>query len=315
MKQFIRDYLTFNKRERNGLFVLLSIITLLIVYLNISDKFIEPVKVDFTKFEKEIEVFNASAERINDTLKNKKQNSYTYIHKDSKGGQTLDLSIESPEYFNFNPNNLPDDEWLRLGLADKQIQTIKKYEAKGGRFKQKDDVKKIYGISEKQFLSLEPYIQIPIERKILKNFETKEPANKNSKFSVTIVELNSADSTQLTHVKGFGPFYAKTIIKYRNSLGGFVAKVQLMEMWKFDFDKFEEVEKFIILDVSQVKKININTCTAADLKHPYLSWNAANGIFNYRNKHGKYKALEEIKKTDLVDDETYRKIVPYLILE
>ena len=316
MKQFIRDYLTFNKRERNGLFVLFSIITLLIIYLNISNKFIETVKVDFTKFEKEIEQFNASVKLINDSLKNESQHKYTHLNEESREAKRPDNTVnKQPEHFTFNPNNLSDTDWQRLGLAEKQIQTIKNYESKGGKFRYKEDVKKMYCISEKQYLSLEPYIQIPIEKKIFKEFETTKSSDKNPKTSFTIVELNSADSTQLTHIKGIGSFYAKTIIKYRNSLGGFVAKVQLMEMWKFDFDKFEEIEKYIILDVSQVKKININTCTAAELKHPYISWNAANGIFNYRTNHGKYKTLEEIKKTDLVDDETYRKIASYLILE
>jgi len=65
MKQFIRDYLTFNKRERNGLFVLLSIIAVLIIYLNVSEQFITAPKVDFTKFESEIKQFNSSVNRLN----------------------------------------------------------------------------------------------------------------------------------------------------------------------------------------------------------------------------------------------------------
>lgn len=317
MKQFIRDYLTFNKRERNGLFVLLTIIILLIIYLNVSDKFINPEKVDFTKFEKEIELFNASVQHINDSLKTESKNKYPYSQPTSNEPENTEKELNiQPEYFVFNPNKLAADDWQRLGLAEKQIQTIKNYEAKGGKFRSKEDVKKMYCISEKQYLSLEPYIQIPAENKNFKSAKRqKEEQVKKATFIKTIVELNSADSVQLTKIKGIGSFYAKTIIKYRNELGGFVAKVQLMEMWKFDFDKFEEIEKYIILDASQIKQININTCTAADLKHPYLSWNATNGIFNYRSKHGKYKTLEEIKNTDLVDDETFRKIAPYLILE
>jgi len=319
MKQFIRDYLTFNKRERNGLFVLFSIITLLIIYLNISDKFIEPKKVDFSKFEKEIEIFNTSAQLINDSVTQANENKNRYRKEVPEQPVVVENSesVENtqPEYFNFDPNNLTVDEWQRLGLTDKQIQTIKNYEAKGGKFRHKEDVKKMYCISEKLYMSLEPYIQIPIEKKVFPKYEAAKSEPKNSSSARIVVELNTADSAQLTMVKGIGAFYAKTIIKYRNSLGGFVAKVQLMEMWKFDFDKFEEIEKFIRVDASKVKKLNINTCTAEELKHPYFNWNIANAIFSYRNKHGKYKNLEEIKKTDLVDDETYRKIVPYLILE
>lgn len=316
MKQFIRDYLTFNKRERNGLFVLLAIITLLIIYLNISDKFIEPEKVDFSKFEKEIEQLNASEQFIDDSVKLFDKNRFGKVEQEQPVINESTESVENtqPDYFNFNPNNLAVNDWQRLGLTDKQIQTIKNYESKGGKFHHKEDVKKMYCISEKQYLSLEPYIQIPVEKKVFTDFDVAKSEFKNPKPEITIVELNSADSAQLTRVKGIGAYYAKTIINYRNSLGGFVAKVQLMEIWKFDFDKFEEVENFITVDVSKIKKININTFNSSELKHPYINWNMANAIINYRDKHGKYKAVEEIKKTDLVDDETYRKIAPYLVL-
>ena len=313
MKQFIRDYLTFNKRERNGLLVLLTIITLLIVYLNISDGFIKHEKIDFTKFEKEIVIFKASEKFIKDSVKQANENKYTYrkeVHE-----QAVIAEKRSPEYFDFNPNNLPENNWQRLGLTDKQIHTIKNYETKGGKFRSKEDVKKMYCIPEKQYLSLEPYIQIPSEKKTLPNFKSQKIENKYSNNENIIVEINTADSALQTKVKGIGPFYAKTIVKYRNLLGGFATKEQLMEMWKFDSVKFAGIEKCIIVDPTEIKKININTCTAAQLKHPYINWNVANAIFNYRVKHGNYSTLQDIKKTDLVDDKTYRKIVPYLTLK
>ncbi len=310
MKQFIRDYLTFNKRERNGVFVLLSIIIILLVYLNISDKFIKPETTDFSKFENEIIALNASADLTTDSLQNDSLPNNRYSNNPINNDP---ITVE-PEYFNFNPNNLPEEDWTRLGFSEKQIQTIKNYEAKGGRFRTKEDVKKMYCIHEKQYNALEPYIQIPIEQKQTLDFEKDKSEIRNPKPEKPVVELNSADSTYLTKVKGIGPFYAKSIIKYRTSLGGFAFKEQLMEIWKFDQEKFDAVKDFIFVDDSEIRKININTCTATELKHPYLNWNMVNAIISYRTMHGKYKRLEEIKNTDLVDDETYRKIVVYLTL-
>lgn len=315
MKQFIRDYLTFNKRERNGIVILISIILLLLIYLNISDKFIRPEKVDFSKFENEIIAFNEQAE-ISDSL-TKQGASFA----DNKT-EINNASSTVPQYFTFNPNNLDVENWKKLGLNDKQIRTIKNYEAKGGQFRTKEDVKKMYCIKAEQYAQLEPYINIP--SKPTPNYQPRttnytqptnnsQPRTTNSKLS-TIVELNSADSAYLTKVKGIGAFYAKAIIKYRQQLGGFAFKEQLMEIWKFDQEKFNAVKDYIIVDESEIKKININTCTSEQLKHPYISWNIANAIVNYRKQHGKYKKIEEIKNTDLVDDETYRKIVVYLTL-
>jgi competence protein ComEA len=98
-------------------------------------------------------------------------------------------------------------------------------------------------------------------------------------------------------------------------LGGYHAKEQLMEVWKFDQEKYDAIEKYVTVDASKVKKININTCTAKELKHPYIDWKLANGIINYRSKHGNFHTLEDIKKTDLLNDETFIKIVPYLSMD
>ncbi|MGZ4048420.1 MAG: helix-hairpin-helix domain-containing protein [Bacteroidia bacterium] len=308
MKQFFRDYFTFNKRERNGVFILISIITVLVLYLNISSNFVSTKPVDFTKFENDVKQFKTSLASVSDSSQpfEKKYVSPASVDK------TIVLKAER---FNFNPNDLPEDDWKRLGLSVKQIRSIKNYETKGGKFRTKQDVKKMYAIPLQQYESLEPFIQIPIEEKTNATFVSAKLILTTKKPTIPLVELNTADSVQLTTLKGIGPFFAKTIVKYRNSIGGFVAKEQLMEVWKFDQEKFEEIEKFITVDASLIKKININTCEAADLKNGYLRWNVANAIINYRKSHGKYLTLEDIKKTDLVDDETYRKIVPYLILE
>jgi competence ComEA-like helix-hairpin-helix protein len=300
MKQIIRDYLTFNKRERNGIFVLLAIIFSLLIYLMVADKCFRQEKIDFTKFEKEIQLLQATAETTNTAIK------YDATKKITAAASVVN---SAPERFKFNPNQLPEADWKRLGLTDKQIHSIKNYESKGGTFRKKEDVKKMYCISMKLYASLEPYIEIPVSEKMQLS---KTEYQKRSIPEIKILELNSADSLQLTNIKGIGAFYAKTIIKYRNALGGFHSKEQLMEVWKFNQEKYDALEKYITVDTSKIKRININTCSANELKHPYINWKIANGIINYRSKHGNFHTLEEIKETDLLNNETFLKIVPYL---
>ncbi len=313
MKKIFRDFFTFNKRERNGVFVLISIIFILVLYLNISSRFVSQEPFNFEKFDKDVARFRASVKEKN------------FFSEPPKNYNTS--SMKATERFNFDPNNLPESDWKRLGLSEKQIKSIKKFESKGGVFRNKEDLKKMYCIKNKLYVSLEPFITITSvrEKQILLTESTSmvEPANVKKSIdriipkvpSKSIIELNTADSTMLTTIKGIGPFYAKSIIKFRNSIGGFVSKEQLLEIWKFDQEKLKTIESYITVDPSKIKKININSCEAKDLKNAYINWTIANAIINYRNNHGKYKTLDEIKKTDLVDDETYRKIVPYLVTE
>jgi competence ComEA-like helix-hairpin-helix protein len=67
------------------------------------------------------------------------------------------------------------------------------------------------------------------------------------------------------------------------------------------------------VDAGAVRKININTATKDDLKaHPYIKWQLANVIVEYRNQHGPFKNLEELKNIVLIDEEAFQKMAPYL---
>ena len=61
-----------------------------------------------------------------------------------------------------------------------------------------------------------------------------------------------------------------------------------------------------------VKQININIATIDEMKsHPYLRYNLANAIFQYRRQHGNYNTVEDVKKIMLITDDVYKKVLPY----
>jgi len=311
MKQIIRDYLSFNKRERNGVLVLLSIVTLQLIYLNVSDKFQKKEQVGFSAFEKQMDSVQLIVQASKDSMKFASATFHSDYSKpvEPNAGKKETLKAER---FDFDPNALPEKDWKRLGFSEKQIKSIKNFESKGGKFRKKEDLKKMYCIKEDVYFSLEPYIRIAAESKPAAIFVASKVITVAAPQA--LVEINTADSAQLTNLKGIGPFFAKMIIKYRDQLGGFYAKEQLMEVWKFDKEKYDAIEKSITVDPARIRKINLNACEADQLKGAYLKWNAANAIVNYRKQHGKFKTIDDIRKTDLVDEETLRKIAPYLEL-
>lgn len=304
MKQFLRDYFTYNRKERRGIIFLLAIILLLTGYLSFSEYFFPPEKYDFSAFDRQVAELEKLQHPPQDSLDESK---YTYDQNDYK--LPVPGKNKDPERFNFNPNHLPESDWLRLGLTEKQVKSIKNYEAKGGKFKTKEDVKKMYLISETLYHSLEPYIRIPEDssKKEVKADLTKEEP---------LMELNSADSTELIRIKGIGPYTSKGIVKYRNLLGGYVAVKQLKEVYGMHEESYTKISDKFYIDSSKVIRININTATVDQMKkHPYIKYNLANLIVNYRQQHGNYKKVEDIKKLDLVNDELFAKLAPYLTIE
>ena len=172
----------------------------------------------------------------------------------------------------------------------------------------KEDVKKMYCISPVLYASLDPYIQIAQEN--------KPTEKKEHTIEKLLIELNSADTASLDKLKGIGPAFAKRIIKYRDMLGGYAHTEQLLEVYGFDTAKYNALSKNIFVDATQIKKLNINTATSDEMKkHPYLKFNLANLIVNYRKMHGNYKTADEIKKIDLVDEKLFVKLIPYVTVE
>jgi competence ComEA-like helix-hairpin-helix protein len=127
------------------------------------------------------------------------------------------------------------------------------------------------------------------------------------------IELNSADSAQLTRVHGIGGTFAMQIIRYRNRLGGFNNKQQLMEVYGIDTAKYAEIKGQLTVDRSKITKMNINTISFASLRQcPYLGYKQASAIIEYRNQHGKYASAEDLKNVAIITPEILSKIEPYI---
>jgi competence protein ComEA len=298
MYKKVRDYFNISRQELRGMMIFLILLICIYISPYIYEYFF------FKSLDVKIETVMIAKEEINNFILEEKFNKTGELDNSHVGND--------PIYFNFNPNHLPLEDWIKLGLTEKQANIIKKYEAKGGKFYKKEDLKKIYSISEKQYNLLLPYIHIP-SRVTENKFERLENIPKDFKKNLIVVQLNTADSIDLLQVKGIGPAFASRIIKYRKRLGGFVNKNQLKEIYGIDSLKFVEIQHQLKIDDENITPIKINECNFEDLKmFPYLSYKQMNAIIAYRKQHGSYKNLEDLNKIVLLNKEVITKIAPYI---
>jgi len=301
-----KDYFSFSRRERRGIFVLLIIILFQVGFLIYLEYF--PSKsppLDFSKFEKEVNDFYASL----DTSGEEESQQRDFKNNEQYASS---IPVRKIELFDFNPNNLSSDDWQRLGFSEKQVKVIKNYESKGGRFRSKEDVKKMFCITEKDYNRIEPFINIPIAKS-----ENTEVVKKKFERPPLLIDIGIADSSELEKLRGIGPSFAKRISVYREKLGGFIRKEQLHEVWGFTDSLYESLLPNICLnDTSNIRKINLNTADFKELNnHPYIGYKLSGIICNYRKQHNGFKSSEEIKRIPLVNDELYSKLAPYLKVE
>jgi DNA uptake protein ComE-like DNA-binding protein len=127
------------------------------------------------------------------------------------------------------------------------------------------------------------------------------------------IELNAADSAQLTTVHGIGASFAIRIIRYRNRIGGFYKKEQLMEVYELDSTKYAEIKDQLTVNPSAIIKVNINAISFASLRQsPYLSYKQASAIIEYRTQHGNYNSIDDVGNVVIITPDVLHKIEPYI---
>lgn len=222
--------------------------------------------------------------------------------------------------FYFDPNTLSFEGWEKLGIREKTIHTIQNYLSKGGRFRKKEDLQKIYGLYKDQYERLAPYIVIEnLELSPNTSFineKEKEPEKRKDLPRYSVIEINTADTSAFISLPGIGSKLALRIVNFREKLGGFCSVDQIGETYGLPDSTFHKIKQFLKIEGTVLKQININTATLDELKsHPYIKYQLANPIIAYRNQHGPFPKIEDIKKVMVVTDEIYNKIAPYITIK
>ncbi len=185
------------------------------------------------------------------------------------------------ESFRFDPNTVSIDDLMRLGFTQKQAQSIDNYRQKGGRFRRKSDFAKSYVVEDSVYRRLEKFINIPK------------------------IDLNSADSVTFMTLPGIGKFFAGKMVSYRKELGGYSYPEQLMDIWHFDQEKFDNLKDLIKVDTTATGAYSLWSLPESALAgHPYIGKRAARGIVIFRDNspRGEWKVENLIKAGILAPD-------------
>ena len=220
----------------------------------------------------------------------------------------------------FDPNSASEPELMRVGIPAFIARRIGKFRSKGGRFRRKEDLQKIYDFPPELYVRLEKYIVISEQKP---EFDTGQSSSarpysgasvrQEVKNSIQPFDINQCDTTALIRLKGIGSKLAQRILKFRDGLGGFHSADQFHEVYGLDSLALSELKRYAKV-LSGVKKININAATAEELgRHTYLrNRKQMQVLVNYRVQHGLFHSVEELRNVKALDEATIHKIGPYL---
>lgn len=205
----------------------------------------------------------------------------------------------------FDPNTVGFDSLLGYGFNNYQADNLVKYRNSGGIFYEPDDILKIYGVDSLFYSSIKHNIRIQ-----------KKAANKienNTEIKFQLLELNSADSAQLVKLNGIGPVFASRIVKFRELLGGFHRKEQLLEVYNFPEETYLNIKEYLEIDSLLINQIRINFADYTELlRHPYLNKKQVSKIIEFRDENGPIQSLNHLLENSIINNSELEKVKPYL---
>jgi competence protein ComEA len=294
MWEKIRAYLTFTRKERIGVLVLLVIILVLFVFPYFFQA--KPGSKDplaFEKYQDGIRKFQSSEPKnaYKEDRSSEKESPDSYSNtadrfsmqvnnpagKDSSAGE-----IEKrPDLFYFDPNRISAADWRRLGLGDRLIQTIEHYLQKGGSFRSASDLKKLYGLKAEDFKRLFPYVRIrePPDDYRQRTMNYKSDRNK--------IRTNNPEKTQ------------GRMVYYVNSRESKIPHISKYVSGEYTRKNFEDLD--------------INQADSSLWCHlPGIGIKLASRIIHFRDKLGGFYSVDQLSETFGLPDSTFQKIRPFL---
>ena len=310
--QWFKDYLSFHSQEKNRV-ISLSVFILVLLVIQLYLSFKEPAKnlqsieflgpEHFAKLETQLAISESK--------------------KEWKKSNRPKTETNQKPLIAFNPNDLDSTGWRNIGLSPKQAQVMVKIRNERNGFKSKAELERInmldHVINDIRHLILLPdstpkkvYEKRDFSHLNFKK-DTIKPKWTKKEFKKLNIDLNNTDTLELVELYGIGPSFASRIIKFRNSLGGFHTKEQLLDVWGMDSARYAGIEDEVFAQSHEIKSIDINSATYDQLKaHPYIKYNVARAIVNYREQHGHFKSVDELSKIHLIDSSLLERVGPYL---
>lgn len=304
LNQF-REYFIFTSKERNGIMLLLMLLFLTLC-LDLALPYLLPDKVyDTTLWRAEAEMFYAN-----------------FSSRKERETESFDGLID--------PNFPVASDLIKIGLPEGVVANWMKYLQKGGRFRKKEEVGKLYGMTADLYQQVERYLML--KEKVEQPKAYKEPfspkkskqgeaagkeseyaAGKSERQKIRSLEINQADSAQLEALPGIGPVLASRIMKYRRLLGGFYEVAQLKEIYGMSEELWAKSAPMLTAETSGIKKLELNFLSLSELgRHPYIGFRTARKIIGRRDTGGKFTGTEEL--ASFFSPDSLQRLLPYLLI-
>jgi len=321
MKNLMKDYFYFTKRERNGMLLLIGLALLFLALPTIMRQFRTVEKYEFQEFR---QLMAEAKVDINDEI-------------DIASKESIDLSVLNPQ--SIDPNLADKQAFLHLGLSPKLVKTILNYRSKGGDYSTPDNLRKVYGMTESDFQRILPYlIFTPNPKQATKKQLTAVTVSQpilTTPSVVIQVPTQKFDPNTIAKegllMLGLPEKIVDRMIKFRNAGGKFYQPEELKKVYGMKEEWVEQLLPWMeVIKKKRIvpEKIELHKKKTKKKENPITDINKANfedwqklwGIGNYyadkimgyREKLGGFISVDQILEIKELPDSVKQSILPAL---
>nr|WP_321231519.1 helix-hairpin-helix domain-containing protein [uncultured Psychroserpens sp.] len=270
-----KSHFTFTKQQRSGIFLLMFLILVVqcvYFFVDFSSEELESDSQLLAEFRAEVD-------------------SLRYIQ----------LKKNQPKIYPFNPNYITDYKGYTLGMSTEEIDRLHTFRKTNKWVNSAKEFQNVTKISDSLLAKISPYFKFPdwiTNPKPKITYTTTYSDNSKPKTFEQKQDLNTASVGQLKRVYGIGEKLSERIVNYRAKSGGFIADVQLQDVYGLSPEVIERVLKeFTVKTTKPIAKININTATIEELVTiKYIDYEIAHHIIEQRTLREGFKTFDELTK-------------------
>ncbi|MBA4320919.1 MAG: hypothetical protein C0412_21220 [Flavobacterium sp.] len=287
----ISSYFKFQRNQRSAVFFLFGII----IIIQLAYFF-----VDFSSFSK------VSPEKekwlsLQSQIDSMKQDKLNYV----------------PKIYPFNPNFITDYKGYKLGMSVPEIDRLLAFRKENKYVNSSKEFQAVTKVSDSLLNAISPYFKFPDwvnKKKEFKNYKNYPNTAFAKKEKIVIIDINRASQEDLIKIYGIGEAISLRILKFKESLGGFVSMEQMKDVWGLSPEVIENLNShFKVLTLPNVKKIDINNASIKELSQfPYFNYQLAKQIVTFRSMNGDIKNIDDLTKIKGLSIDKANIIVLYL---
>lgn len=212
----------------------------------------------------------------------------------------------------FDPNTADSALLVSVGLKPWMAKNLIRYRTAGKVFRQPDDLRRLYGMNDTLYATLEPYIQVDTTKRHSESGVSRDSVKVLCRVKKdTTLNLNTADTAELQLLRGVGRYTAIQIVRYRQALGGYYSVNQLYEIKELPSERVDSIAAHLFVDTSLIAPIAVNRTSVKQLqRHPYISYKQAEQVYDLRRRKLQLHSMEELAGI-FTEDELLR-LAPYM---